>query len=1002
MLLKNSFVTILLLITSLFCQNFSIAATQGGPPALVAATWLSAPPVIPPATPSYTITDLGTLGGTTTKGYGINENGQVVGASKIGSYMHAFLWDDGTMTNLGALGAYGSWAYDINDVSQVVGGSYVGTEFHNHAFLWQNGNMQDLGTLGGGPDSYAFDINDSGQAVGSACCVPDQYITHAVLWGSSGIVDLGDLDPVWENHSFAYGVNDAGQVVGQSTTADPAQLGHAFLWQNGSMQDLGTLGGDLSVAEAINENGQVVGLSKLTDNTTFHAFLWDGGLQDLGSLTFTNSIAYDINDKEQVVGALQTGQNSHAFLWENGQMQDLNNLIPSNSGWVLQEARAINNKGKIVGFGTINGQTRAFLLSPSYRWINPNGGAWRVSTNWDPQGVPGEDDTALFGLSGQYAVDASAKGTKATPPGPVPVGRLIVSGANTVDFQYYALNLLDDSVDDPALTVNDAATVKITSGAGDYIHAIVGGKQPGNPSNPPIARLQVFNTGTSLNGTGRLAIGDEGPGDLFVANGGQLTCAEARLGGLLAIATGTAVVGGDGSLWDTGIIAVGYGVTGSLTIENGGRVNSNDAYVSWGVLSEDSTVTVNSLSANTGQPSMWALLGSLTVGQSWFGSVEVLDGGDLYVSQDVHIKNGELNIDSRHLNGDPSDLDVLGSVFVGGPGNANLLALRNAAKGDIEGDLIIGKDGAGAVILWGSAVTTDPTWLELVDPQAGLCVIGREFDGAVSLDDGGLLRCRNIQLGQAGMSGSGFLTVDGGFVRALEILTVGQVGGGSGKVEMKNKALVATNGTYITPNGTIIGSGTLAVSFLGLQNDGTLAPGVNVLYPKAAASSPQSPAQVQVGAAILDVSGTLTMGPTGRLEIPLIGKDADQYGRLDITGSANLNGVLELKFSQGFTPQRGNTFTFLTATEGINGVFARIEISGLRPGFEYKITPVGGHLILEALNDGAPLQMEFDVAPPPDGDGNIDARDLVEWVNRIQNSPQTGDLILDFARFWKP
>jgi hypothetical protein len=332
----------------------------------------------------------------------------------------------------------------------------------------------------------------------------------------------------------------------------------------------------------------------------------------------------------------------------------------------------------------------------------------------------------------------------------------------------------------------------------------------------------------------------------------------------------------------------------------------------------------------------------------------VLDGGDLYVSQDVYIKNGELNIEGRHANGDPSDLDVLGSVFVGGAGSANLLALRNAAKGDIEGDLIIGKDGSGAAILWGSAVTTDPTWLNVVDPAAGLCVIGWVYDGGVSLDDGGLFRCRNIQLGQAGTSGAGFLTVDGGMVRALEVLTVGQVGGGSGVVDMENNALVATNGTYITSNGVISGTGTLAVGFLGLQNEGTLAPGINMLYPNASVAASQSTVQAQAGAATLAISGTLTIGPSGRLAIPLTGNSAGLYGSLAITGTAHLDGVLALNFSQGFAPQQGDTFTFLTATGGINGTFDSVEINGLEPGFEYQLTIANGQVTLEALNNGAP------------------------------------------------
>lgn len=771
---------------------------------------------------------------------------------------------------------------------------------------------------------------------------------------------LTDLGTLAGPTTKAMGINENGQVVGGSY--DEFANFHAFLWQNGSMQDLGTLGGDYSSAEAINANGQVVGTARLA-NSTPHAFLWqNGSMQDLGALTWDQSIAYDINDKGQVVGALQTGPTSHAFLWAHGQMHDLNSLIPAKTGWVLQEARAINNKGRIVGFGTLNGQTRAFLLKPgAYYWTNPTGGSWHVTTNWDPQGDPGNGDTVIFALGGQYTVDAGPAIASITPLANFPVGRAIISGTNTVDFQNLSLNLLDDSVDEPALTVNEAGTVRITSGAGNMIHAIIGGSLPANPSNPPLARLQVLGNGTSLTGTGRLTIGDEGAGELFVTAGGHLTSAEARIDGLLLTGTGTADVGGAGSLWETGNIAVGYGISSTLAIQYGGRVNSNDAYVSWGVVSEDSQVTVNGISAVNGQPALWALLGSLFVGQTEFGSVEVLDGGSLYVSQDVHIKNGELRIDGRHATGGPSQMDVLGTVFVGGPGSANLLALWNAARGGIEGDLIIGRDGEGAAILWGAANIAHPTQLDVVDPAAGLCVIGHTYDGGVSLDDGGLFRCRNIQLGQAGLSGDGSLTVDGGMVRALDVLTVGAVGGGTGLVEMKANALVATNGTYIAPNGVITGTGTLAVNFLGLQNDGTLTPGINVLYPSAPSDSFTSAGQVQAGATTptLVISGTLTIGPTGRLEIPLIGSDAGLYGSLGITGTADLGGALVLGFSQGFAPRQGDTFTFLDATGGANGMFDSVQISGLMPGFKYDLSNANGQLVLEALNDGVSARRVF-------------------------------------------
>ena len=54
----------------------------------------------------------------------------------------------------------------------------------------------------------------------------------------------------------------------------------------------------------------------------------------------------------------------HAFLWSRESMRDLNALIPSGSGWVLSEANGVNDAGQIVGYGTHNGDVRAFLLNP--------------------------------------------------------------------------------------------------------------------------------------------------------------------------------------------------------------------------------------------------------------------------------------------------------------------------------------------------------------------------------------------------------------------------------------------------------------------------------------------------------------------------------------------------------------------------------------------------------------------------------------------------------------
>lgn len=310
----------------------------------------------PPALSRYTVTDLGTLGGDTSQAFGINNKGQVVGLAKLDAQIHhAFFWDGETMTDLGTLGGKLSAALGINDAGQVVGESQTANEA-SHAFLWQNGSIQDMGTLGG-DDSSAWGINNAGQVVGAA---QNEDYYRAFVWQNGLMEDLGTLGGDMSN---AYDVNNAGQIVGQARLPGNAAE-HAFLWQNGSMQDLGTLEGDNSVAWAINNAGQVVGQTSVTG--AWHAFLWqNGSMQDLGTLGGSISDAYDINDRGQVVGqSLTVAQGYHAFLWENGQMKDLNTLIPTDSGWVLREARAINQRGQIVGYGVINGQAHAFLLTP--------------------------------------------------------------------------------------------------------------------------------------------------------------------------------------------------------------------------------------------------------------------------------------------------------------------------------------------------------------------------------------------------------------------------------------------------------------------------------------------------------------------------------------------------------------------------------------------------------------------------------------------------------------
>ena len=78
------------------------------------------------AIPIYSVTALGTLGGSYSNASGINDSGQVVGDSgTVGNASHAFLYSSGNMTDLGSLGSNHSLARGINNAGQVVGLSLI-------------------------------------------------------------------------------------------------------------------------------------------------------------------------------------------------------------------------------------------------------------------------------------------------------------------------------------------------------------------------------------------------------------------------------------------------------------------------------------------------------------------------------------------------------------------------------------------------------------------------------------------------------------------------------------------------------------------------------------------------------------------------------------------------------------------------------------------------------------------------------------------------------------
>ena len=207
--------------------------------------------------PGYTITDLGTLGGSFSQATAINNPGQIVGSSVNVGNPHAFLYSGGHMFDLGTLGGSESTAHGINNRGQIVGESLTSGDAVTHAFLYSGGQMRDLGTLGGSY-SQAFAINDPGQIVGlSSLVIGPKKPSHAFLYSGGQMQDLNNLLP--SNSGWivtqAVSINDAGQIA---CSGSNGQATHALLLTPVSQYTKSEIGGrlgSLAISPHLNSDG---------------------------------------------------------------------------------------------------------------------------------------------------------------------------------------------------------------------------------------------------------------------------------------------------------------------------------------------------------------------------------------------------------------------------------------------------------------------------------------------------------------------------------------------------------------------------------------------------------------------------------------------------------------------------------------------------------------------------------------------------------------------------
>jgi len=347
----------------------------------------------------YQVSNLPGLGGTSNGGNSINDQTWVSGYARLPDRnRHAALWRNGVLSDLGTLGGpNSSVTWNVKNTAgiivgisqtadpQLLGESWSSAAFYstpnnvgyiNLGFVWQNNQMRGLPNFPGGNNGFATGANNLGQVVGWAengvhdpnCCCTQVLQFRPAVWTLGPPDQIHDLPLIsGDSSGAATAINDNGQVVGISGICDQAvgrhTAKHAVLWENGTVTDIypDAPAPWWNTPTAINQRGDVVGFAgdpAFVEGDILHAFLWtrEDGIRQLKPLprrvpAHVDSEAYGINEARQIVGISCDADfvDCRAVVWNNGTVPtDLNELKGSFSAH-LESAKDINNKGEITG-----------------------------------------------------------------------------------------------------------------------------------------------------------------------------------------------------------------------------------------------------------------------------------------------------------------------------------------------------------------------------------------------------------------------------------------------------------------------------------------------------------------------------------------------------------------------------------------------------------------------------------------------------------------------------